>query len=263
MYMLQNMLQHTLSTRNPKSIFKVLIVTAMTAEQKHLTTLLEESTSFEQQNSKYTSNTLNIETYNTGIGMVNAASKLAKYLVDNTPDIIINTGCAGAHSPDINIGDVIIGEDCVSTTNVIVKDNYVIHYGTRVDNLNDIKYWQSDQTLRSIAFHSNIILTKNASIHYGRIGSSDVWLDSTERIKWTHSKFNTLCEDMEAAALAQVSAEYRIPFLSIKDISNSIYYKSKFNPYDHITPSFAGENSARVAIELCSTLNDILEEPGV
>ncbi len=55
----------------------------------------------------------------------------------------------------------------------------------------------------------------------GTVGSADVWTQHGESIRDLHTIHGSLCEEMEAAAIAQVAATWGVPFLAIKDISNN------------------------------------------
>ena len=39
-----------------------------------------------------------------------------------------------------------------------------------------------------------------------------------------HGRHGTLCEDMEAAAIAQICARHGVPFMTVKDVSNNEYH---------------------------------------
>jgi len=62
---------------------------------------------------------------------------------------------------------------------------------------------------------------RSARTVVGPVASADVWTQAIDRIDSIHTRFGTLCEDMEAAAIAQIAARYELPYLTIKDISNN------------------------------------------
>src|SRR5438093_6875331 len=66
--------------------------------------------------------------------------------------------------------------------------------------------------------------TAKPSVHTGAIASADVWTQSPARLDLLHGRYGALCEDMEAAAVAQVCALHSVPFLTIKDISNNEFH---------------------------------------
>jgi nucleoside phosphorylase len=61
-------------------------------------------------------------------------------------------------------------------------------------------------------------------VQVGIVGSADIWTQAHARLDLLHGRHQTLCEDMEAAAVAQVCARHGVPFLTIKDISNNEYH---------------------------------------
>ena len=102
--------------------------------------------------------------FETGIGMVHASSAIANALHSITPDFVINTGCAGAHSPTLEKGDVVIGSEYVPLSNIIVHPNKTIeHDGVRVGD-NKIHSYKANDVLLKIA---STLQAKNI----GKIGS--------------------------------------------------------------------------------------------
>ena len=57
---------------------------------------------------------------------------------------------------------------------------------------------------------------------YGGIGTSDTWNSEIDRIDRLHSIFGTYCEEMEAAAVAQIAKCFQVPYIAIRIISNNI-----------------------------------------
>jgi nucleoside phosphorylase len=62
---------------------------------------------------------------------------------------------------------------------------------------------------------------RTSEVHTGIIASADCWTQDPVRIGGLHDLHRSLCEDMEAAAVAQVCAVFKTPMLAIKDISNN------------------------------------------
>jgi nucleoside phosphorylase len=63
-------------------------------------------------------------------------------------------------------------------------------------------------------------------VYSGTVASADVWTQHGESIRTLHDLHGSLCEEMEAAAIAQVAAIYGVPFLAVKDISNNELLKA-------------------------------------
>src|SRR5262249_28519844 len=58
-------------------------------------------------------------------------------------------------------------------------------------------------------------------VAFGTVASADRWNRTARSIAAIAEAHDSLCEDMEAAAIALVCASNGVPFLTIKDISNN------------------------------------------
>lgn len=252
--------RHILSNK-PKSM-TVLIIAAMHSEQSKIIDRFQQNYDIVDNHPahnmhSFQSRNLNVKIGMCGIGMVNAASNTMAMIRDYKPDFILNLGCAGAHTETLKIGDIVVGSEYIPTTSVVINSKNDVHYyGHRLDEYGKTQSsFKADDILFKIASYGNL-LNDDYSIYNGPIGSSDLWNESIENIHWMHTFFKTVCEDMEASAIAQVSESHEIPFLSIKDISNSVYQiENEFNPYSHQVPDFAGMNSAHLIYALCERLS--------
>lgn len=167
------------------------------------------------------------------IGLVNAAAATAALCALDRPREILNYGCSGAHRDDISLGDVVIARDVVHfTSQIVLPDgtrrywgfNYVAS-GTRIRE----EHIPADPDLLDVACrvseHVSIPewpgIDRSPVVHVGTVGSADVWTQHGDSIRELHTLHGSLCEEMEAAAIAQVAAIYGIPFLAVKDISNN------------------------------------------
>jgi adenosylhomocysteine nucleosidase len=56
----------------------------------------------------------------------------------------------------------------------------------------------------------------------GIIGSSEVWNSEIDRIARFQNEFGTAAEEMETAAAAQIAAQFGVPFLGVRVLSNNI-----------------------------------------
>lgn len=179
-----------------------------------------------------------------GIGMVNSAAATERFINRHQPRAVINFGCTGAHRRDILPGDVVIGERVVNRGAVHILPSGEEHFvglsyevgGEQVDAaeltsdpmLLALAETASRQTTitpwpREIAWPAAIPY-REPRIFRGGVGSSDSWTQSTARIEVFHQRHQSLCEDMEAAAIAQICAMHGVPFLTIKDISNNEFH---------------------------------------
>jgi adenosylhomocysteine nucleosidase len=199
-----------------------------------------------------------------GIGMVNAGAALSRALCDLSPRFVINYGCAGAHRAEMHPGDVVVGTRYVSHRAVtILPTGEEKHGGTPVspeDSSHWITGFEADPEL--LADVTDIARNWRADswpvtrdripeTHIGPLTSADTWTQATTLIEQIHAEHGTFCEDMEAAALAQICWMHNLPFLSIKDISNNEFH-SATDHGDYGGPSLAAveQEVGRRAFEL-------------
>jgi adenosylhomocysteine nucleosidase len=193
-----------------------------------------------------------------GIGLVNAAAATAVLLAGVRPCAVINFGCAGAHNEKIFPGDVVIGSEVVAYGSLITLPDGSERYA-------GFRYRLNGQVTLTDLLRADRELLRRASdaardwepdawpaartgartpmVHTGVIGSADCWTQDPQRIGVLHDRHRSLCEEMEAAAIAQVCAIYEVPMLAIKDISNNELHSAT----EH---SDAGPSLAEVSGEL-------------
>ena len=218
---------------------KVLILCAMEEEKIQL--------------HKFFTENENVSIVKTGIGIINATLSTTNEIIKNKPDVVFNTGCSGAHISKLNINDIVVGEECVPISNIIINDiDNVINYGFRETNELSLK---SDDNLLKLARLCCLNFTE-VNVQFGGIASSDIWINNLDIIKKVNQKFNTLCEEMESVAIAKVCKNYNIPFLPIKDISNSVYIddNKNFDAELHEVPETAGYYSSKLCFEIYKEL---------
>jgi adenosylhomocysteine nucleosidase len=172
----------------------------------------------------------------TGIGMVNAGAALARSLCEIQPSSVINFGCAGAHRADMMPGDVVIGVRYVHHRAVTILSTGEERFsGSPIDPDDPscfVRGFDAAPALLCAAtkaaegwelepWQTASSGSRPPAVLTGPLTSADVWTQATDHIQNIHSEHGTFCEDMEAAALAQIAAMHRIPFIAIKDISNN------------------------------------------
>ncbi|WP_432723107.1 5'-methylthioadenosine/S-adenosylhomocysteine nucleosidase [Jeongeupia wiesaeckerbachi] len=170
----------------------------------------------------------------TGMGMSNAAAATAIALERYAPAAVINQGTAGGHDPALLPNDLVLGAR-------------VIHLGAFQSPFrdagagSDTLAWRPldlmDQSETAnftmpvpMSFDADpdlLAMAREVEHATGRvvdgvIGSSDVWNNELDRIAHFHARYGTLVEEMEAASVAQVCGQYRVPFLCVRVVSNNI-----------------------------------------
>lgn len=238
-------------------MFRILVVCAMEEEALHFKNLFEKPFINGKHMSSFFMNKGRIDLLVTGIGMVNSTFETTAHLLNHTkPIAIINYGCVGAHCPKLRINDIVIGDASIPIAHTITYNNGEIRefYGVRnFDNISTKKFISDS----SLLFISKYIVDKTEiSYSVGNVASSDTWNADIKTVDYMRTLFGTVCEDMESAAIAQISEKLDIPYICIKDVSNSVHHptKEEFEPFGHIIPKSSGQRSALVTYMICSIL---------
>ena len=179
-----------------------------------------------------------------GMGMVSAAAATEHVIDAHRPRAVLNYGCAGAHRRDILPGDVILGERVVHHSSVHILatgDEYYRGLGYVVGGekvkaselacdpallaaaRDVLAGFAPDPWPRDLPWPAGVPY-RDARVHTGVVASADAWTQWPERLDLLHARHQSLCEDMEAAAIAQVCAMHGVPYLTIKDISNNEFH---------------------------------------
>lgn len=179
-----------------------------------------------------------------GMGMVNAAAATEHLISTHRPGAILNFGCSGAHRRDVLHGDVVIGDRSVHHAALhVLPSGEEVHKGMHVEVAGEAfapTTLPSDPALLTLVRQAaagwtpepwpeamdwpKTVPHRSPKVHVGAVGSADVWTQAQARLDALHAQHQTLCEDMEAAAIAQVCAIHQVPFLPIKDISNNEFH---------------------------------------
>lgn len=175
-----------------------------------------------------------------GVGKVNSA-RVAQIITDKFDlSFIINIGSAGGLNEGLNIGDIVLGQTLVQ------HDFDVTAFGREKGFIPETgKFFESDKNLLQKCKNIKI---DNQKIVVGTIASGDMFLtDSTLKEK-IEQDFNATCVEMEGAAIAQVCALNKIPFIVIRSISDIPNGKNEidFNEYLEL----ASKNCAKFISEL-------------
>ena len=150
-----------------------------------------------------------------GIGKVNAAMSTTILLDRFKPDYVINTGSAGGFHPNLNVGDIIISSE-------------VRHHDVDVTAFG-YEYGQVPQLPAAFEANSELVEIAEAAateigsvqVVKGLIATGDSFMNDPKRVEAIRDKFlNLQAVEMEAAAIAQVSYQFGIPFVIIRSLSD-------------------------------------------
>lgn len=181
----------------------------------------------------------------TRIGVANSAAATALAIENFNPIAVINQGTAGGHDPALKVYDIVLGVKILNA-GAIKSNPKALGQGSSPLEWRLVDWRQFDEggdgrsALGPAIFASDPALVKIAhsiknkytkgKIVEGVIVSADVWNQELDRIKWFHDKFASAAEEMETAAAAQICSLYKVPFLSIRILSNNATTGQGFIP---------------------------------
>lgn len=198
---------------------KMGVIGAMSVEIEHLHEILENQRITQKAHLTFYEGIIKgtaVVIVKSGIGKVNAAMCATILIEYFEVTHIINTGIAGGLHRDLRIFDVVVSTDAMH------HDFEVTGFGYEVCTIPGME----TSCFKADAFLINC--TKKAwekgnftkKLMEGRIGTGDVFVNSTERKDLIRSQCNPACVEMEGAAIAQVCHLYNIPFVIIRCISD-------------------------------------------
>lgn len=176
-----------------------------------------------------------------GIGKVNAAITTTLLIENYDVDEIIFSGVAGSLNKDINIGDVVIGED------VVQYDVDATAFGYKIGQIPQMpvySFFSNEELIKKVEKIGN----KNFKLVKGRILTGDQFISGKDIKLELGKKFNALCVDMESGSVAQVCYKLNKKFLIIRSISDSVSDESGMEY--NIFVKLAANNSKEILKEL-------------
>ena len=153
-----------------------------------------------------------------GIGKVNAAVGTMRLVQEHHPDAILSTGLAGGIDPLTQVMDVL------AATQAVYHD---VDCGTGLGCVRGQVQglparFDADQRLLDHAQETQKLLTLNSKLLTGLICTGDQFITDRERQNDIKRHFpDGLACDMESAAIAQTCYLLKVPFLSLRVISDT------------------------------------------
>lgn len=209
----------------------ILIITAMDIEEEAVSKLfnLEQiDLEFDIKVSRLLCVSKNIYITNSGIGIANAAINVAILSKKLKLDLIILAGVGGALNEKLEIGDIVIADKVIQHDSLATYDNHFelvapgkFFLSVPLDKRASIAMY-CDKDLVSI-FYSKLKNLEMAKTYVGTLLSGSEFVANTSRKeKLALLDENAYMVDMEAAAVAQVSIKYKIPFIVVKTVSDRL-----------------------------------------
>lgn len=150
-----------------------------------------------------------------GMGKVSAGICTQALIDVFHPDYIINTGCAGALSPDLKIGDIVLSTCVVEWDLDLRAIGFPLGY---IDALKCVEMKASDELREKI----KSAISKEANVSCGMIVSGDKFVSTDEQRKIILENFpDALCAEMEGAAVGHVCVQNKTPFCIIRAMSDT------------------------------------------
>ncbi len=151
------------------------------------------------------------------------------------PELIINGGTAGSFgSKGGKIGDVFL-----SSEKVVYHDRRIMLPGFFEYGIGNYPCVNAQRMAKDLGFKQGVISTGNS-------------LDMVKKDLQFMLPNNTMCKEMEAAAVAYIAALFKIPFLAVKSITDLI-------DNDEDDEEEFVENLAMASRALCDAMLRILE----
>ncbi|MEI3605785.1 5'-methylthioadenosine/S-adenosylhomocysteine nucleosidase [Pseudogracilibacillus sp. SE30717A] len=177
-----------------------------------------------------------------GIGKVNAAMATSILMERFKPTLVINTGSAGGFSKDLNVGDVVVGEQVVHHDVDVTAFDY--EYG-QVPQMPPV--FEADQKL--IAKTKEILKNLAINSEVGLIATGDSFMSDPERVQFVRKKFpKMLAAEMEGAAIAQICFQYDVPFVIIRALSDIAGVESSISFNEFL--GLAARNAANLITQI-------------
>ena len=179
-------------------------------------------------------------------GIANAAAATVLAIERYHPIAIVNQGTAGGLDPELRLYDIVIGTSAVSlgafktpyrargagsSTLDWVPLNLMAADGSAGNDpkARTVAQFAADEPLIAAARDTKPRYTRGRVVE-GVIGSADMWNDELDRIARFRSEYDTIVEEMETAAAAQVASLLHTPFVGIRVVSDNVTNGGAYDP---------------------------------
>lgn len=224
------------------------IIAALDFEEELISEKLENRKETELLSTPVYSGTIgscNVVVMKCGMGKVSAGIGTQALIDTYHPDYVINTGCAGALSHELDVGDIVLSENVIEWDLDLRAIGYPLGY---IDALDRVEMEASSELCDMIESAN----TTDAKILRGTIVSGDQFVSTDEQRQTILENFpQALCAEMEGAAVGHVCIQNKIPFCIIRTMSDNADGDSGVN-FD----AFSEEASKKSAKWLVNMLNN-------
>lgn len=158
-------------------------------------------------------NGVDIVTLFSGVCKVNAAVATQILIDKYGVNIIINAGTAGGMNEDLNIFDSVISTEVAYHD---VAPNILTEFHPWLETV----YFKADPKLLKLSRQAVDNLDVEGKIYWGRMVTGEMFIADEGR-KAINEHFSPLTVDMETASIAHVCYVNSIPFISIRNVTDT------------------------------------------
>ncbi len=147
----------------------------------------------------------------TGIGKAPAVEALRRAVETFHPSLIISTGYAGAADPDLKIGDLVVADRVLDIQS---------GSGTDFSSRQPVNEIPTDPGWAEKAV--NLPGPDGATVLRGGLLTVDAPVCDPQKKRAAGDLYSVLAVEMESAAMIVVAGEKKVPFLSVRSISDTV-----------------------------------------
>ncbi|MHC5217047.1 5'-methylthioadenosine/adenosylhomocysteine nucleosidase [Enterococcus sp. LJL128] len=223
---------------------KIGIIGAMDQEIEELKKVLVEKKSWERAGAVFVSGSLGnheVIVVRSGIGKVLSAVTTVLLIQEYGVNMVINTGSAGGIGAGLAVGDIVIADK------LAYFDVDVTGFGYEKGQLPGMPlYYECSTYLK--AEMKKAVEKIGLPVQHGLIVTGDSFVNGKEKTAGILKDFpEALACEMEGAAIAQAAAQFNIPFLVVRAISDTADHEATQSFDEFIIE--AGKKSAEMVIQ--------------
>lgn len=188
-----------------------------------------------------------------GIGKVLSASALTAMLNRYSISKVIFTGIAGGVGEETKVLDQVIATRLVQHDyGTMTNDGFVWANGVTGEEAGEKDFYNCDPELVDLAYDCAVQVIGKEHVFKGTIATGDQFIASESYVKTLQTQFDAIACEMEGAAIAAVCAQYQVPFVVIRAMSD----KADGNAHDSVENmgDIAADNSSRIVMRMLDAM---------
>ena len=246
----------------------ILFICALNEEKTALTNLLGSlksthhlSEALQVSVEQYQHHELTVYVSESGMGSVNAASKLAIILQHFTIDQILLIGVGGALHSSLEIGDMLVTDQVIQHDyfSSLAQGNYLMRPGDLILDAAQSNGYNPVLASSEGLFPIDQLNHSEINIVKGIMASGSEFVGTSERKNAIHQQCQkALLVDMEACGIATIANQSGIPFTVAKTVSDKLHADGSISQDFSQFLAHASRNAAIIAqliLDLINTQN--------